>query len=68
MDTALRHVEMSAEQKGERLACIEARGQLTWYLHGISHSAEYKRELVQVSTLEELRKIIKLIKRDLSDI
>lgn len=65
MDTAYRQVMMTAEQKGERLACVEARGSLSWYLHGVAHSAPYKNELVRVSSLEELKDVIKAIKRDL---
>ncbi len=66
MDTALRWVEASAEQKGERIACIEARGQLPWYLRGVADSSYWKQQLVRVSTLDEVRDAIKAIKRQLS--
>ena len=65
MDTALRQIELSAELRGERLACLEARRHAAWYLRGVRGAAVYKREIVQVSTLEELRRIIRGIKRDL---
>ena len=58
--TAYRQVEMSAAEKGERLACIEARARITNYLHGVPHSGEYKQELVHISSLDELRRILKL--------
>lgn len=57
--TAYRQIEMAAAEKGERLACIEARARITNYLHGIPHSSEYKQELVHISSLEELRRILK---------
>ncbi len=57
--TAYRQVEMSAAEKGERLACIEARARIPNYLHGVPHSGEYKQELVRISSLEELRRILK---------
>ena len=57
--TAYRQVEMAAAEKGERLACVEARARITNYLHGVPHSGEYRRELVHISTLEELRYILK---------
>ncbi len=58
--TAYRQVEMSAAEKGERLACIEARARIANYLHGVPHSGEYKQELVHISSLDELRRILKL--------
>ena len=50
---------------GEHRACMEARHQLPWYLHGIPHSAGYRQELVQVNTLEDIHRVCKGIKRDL---
>ncbi|MEG1633558.1 MAG: tRNA dihydrouridine synthase DusB [Oscillospiraceae bacterium] len=65
MDTALRWVEDAAEQKGEKIACLEARGQLQWYLRGVANSAYWKQELIHVSTLEEVRSCVRGIKREL---
>ncbi len=65
MDTAYRMVELAAKQKGERGACIESRGRLTWFLHGVAHSAPYKKELTAISSLDELHSLIRAIKRDL---
>ena len=50
---------------GEHRACMEARHQLPWYLHGIPHSTVYRQELTQVSTLEDIHRVCKGIKRDL---
>ena len=63
--SALRTVREAAAYKGERLACIEARGQLPWYLHGVPHSAEYKRALTQVSTIEDIERELRRIEREL---
>jgi len=63
-ETALRQIEMAAEQKGERLACLEARRHCVWYLRGIPHSGYYKAKISKVETLEELRKITEGIKRE----
>ena len=65
MDLAVRHTRMYAEMFGERLACLEARHQIPWYLKGVAHAGYYKQQLVRVETLEELYKIIKGVKRDL---
>ena len=67
IDTALEQIEFSAAQKGERLACLEARSQFCWYLRGVPHAGPYKQEIVHVSTLDELRHVAKLIRLNLRD-
>lgn len=66
VDTAYRQIELLAGFSGERIACLEARHHIPWYLHGVAHSGYYKQQLVHVETLQELRQIIKGIKRDLN--
>ena len=65
MDTAYRQVCRSAELKGERLACIEARKQLAWYLKGVPHAAYYKQRMVSVESLHDLELVIREIKLEL---
>ena len=65
IDIAYRQIVTLAERSGERIACLEARHHMPWYLHGVSHSGIYKQQLVHVETLEELGKICRDIKRDL---
>ena len=65
MDTAYRQVCRSAELKGERLACIEARKQLAWYLKGVPHAAYYKQRMVSVESLQDLELVIREIKLEL---
>ncbi len=67
IDTAVQQTEAAAEQKGERLACLEARSQFCWYLRGVPHAGYYKQQIVHVSTLDELRQIAKDMQRDLRD-
>ena len=55
--TAVRQVETAAQEKGERLACIEARARLPWYLKGLPYSSAWKQKLVRISTMDELRGI-----------
>ena len=55
-----------ASRLGEHRACMEARHQLPWYLHGIAHSSIYRQMLVRVETLDEIRKILRDVKRDLA--
>ena len=65
MDTAFRQVCRSAELKGERLACVEARKHLAWYLKGVPHAAYYKNRLVKIESLKELELIVREIHLEL---
>lgn len=66
MDVAVRQIELLAARRGERSACLEARHQMAWYLHGVPHAAYYRQKLVQVSTMEDIYAAVRGIKRDLS--
>ena len=65
MDTAVYQAEMYAEIFGERLACLEARHQIPWYLRGVPNSAYYRQQLVHVESMDEIHKIVRAIKREL---
>ena len=65
IDTALRQFELSAEKKGERVACLEARRHFAWYLKGVAHAGYFKSQAVHVSTMDDIRKVAEGIKREL---
>ena len=65
MDAAVRQIETLADFSGERIACLEARHHLPWYLHGVAHAGVYRQMLVRVETLEGIRRIVRDIKREL---
>ncbi len=65
IELAEQQIVTLAARLGEHRACMEARHQLPWYLHGIPHSAVYRQELVQVNTLEDIHRVCRGIKRDL---
>lgn len=65
MDLALHQIELAADDKGEHIACLEARKHLSWYLRGVAHSSFYKDQISRLSTLEEVYTVVKAIKRDL---
>ena len=67
MDAALEQIRFSAGQKGERLACLEARSQFAWYLRGVPHAGPYKQEIVHVSAMAELEHVVRMIKMNLKD-
>lgn len=66
IDEAVRQFELACRWKDPRNACLEARKQLCWYLRGVPRSGPVKREIVKVNTLEDIYKIAKLIKRELT--
>ncbi len=65
MQAGLRQIEELSERAGERIACLEARHHLPWYLHGVAHAGYYRQQLVRVETLDEIRRLVKEISRDL---
>ena len=67
MDAAVSQIRALAAFSGERIACLEARHHLPWYLHGVPHAGIYRRALTQVERLEDIDRIVKDIKRDLKE-
>ena len=63
----MEQIELTARQKGERVACLMARRQYILYLKGIPHAGYYKEKLCRVETMAEIYEITKGIKRDLRD-
>lgn len=66
---ALRHggapVPALRRQQGEKIACLEARRHYAWYLKGVPHAGYYKEQIVKITTLEDVYRVTKGIKRDL---
>ena len=65
MDTAMRQFSLAAAQKGEKIACLEARRHFAWYLRGVPHSGIYKKQVVEIESLADAQRIAALIKMDL---
>ena len=66
VDTALHQFEELAKaDKGEHIACLEARKHFAWYLRGVSHSGYYKEQISKISTMDDISAIAAGIKRDL---
>lgn len=55
--TALGQLELTAEYKGERVAALECRRHLCWYLKNIAGAKAYRTRLCQVTSLAEAYKI-----------
>ena len=65
MDTAMRQFELAREDKGEHIACLEARKHLAWYLRGVPYSGYYKEKISYISTVEDVQRLAAGIRRDL---
>ena len=65
METALHQMELAREDKGEHIACLEARKHLAWYLRGVAYSNYYKQEISRIGTMEDVVRVVRGIQRDL---
>ena len=65
LEEALAQIRTAVEYKGEKIALLEARRQLCWYLRGVSHAGTYKQDIVGMSTLAEAEKIIRAMQMNL---
>ncbi len=65
VDVAVRQFELAYEDKGEHIACLEARKHFAWYLRGVSHSNYYKEQISSIQKMEDIYRIAEGIRRDL---
>ena len=57
INAAMRHLEMLAEDIGERSACLEMRKQFCAYTKGVIGGAAIREKAVRASTIEEYRQL-----------
>ena len=62
---AVRQFELSEQDHGEHIACLEARKHFAWYLRGVPHSSYYKNQISSMNTMEDIYRIAKDVVRDL---
>ncbi len=67
MDTAARQFELALAHKGEKIACLEMRKHLAWYLKGVPYASYWKERACKISTAQEFGQVVAGIKRDLAD-
>jgi len=66
IDEAVRQYELACAWKDPYIACLEARKTLCWYLRGVPYAGPIKREIVKITSLDEIHRIAKRIKRELA--
>ena len=62
---AVKQFQLSQQDHGEHIACLEARKHFAWYLRGVSHSSFYKKEISSLNTMEDIYRVAKDVVRDL---
>lgn len=62
---AVHQFELSEQDHGEHIACLEARKHFAWYLRGVAHSSYYKAQISSLNTMEDIYRIAKDVVRDL---
>ena len=65
VDVALRQFELAYADKGEHIACLEARKHFAWYLRGVAYANYYKEKISAIQSMEDIYRIAEGIRRDL---
>ena len=65
IELAVRQFEMSEQDHGEKIACLEARKHFAWYLRGVRNASYYKKEITSLTTMSDIYRVAKEIIRDL---
>ena len=65
VDVAVRQFELAREDKGEHIACLEARKHFAWYLRGVAYANYYKEKISGIQNMEDVYRIAEGIRKDL---
>lgn len=58
IDMCIKHLNYLEETKNEKLACLEIRNHIGWYLKGIKNSTEIKNMVYQSSSIHDIMQIL----------
>ena len=65
VDVAVRQFELAYQDKGEHIACLEARKYFAWYLRGVAYANYYKEQISSIQKMEDIYRIAEGIRHDL---
>ena len=65
VDIAVKQFRLAYEDKGEHIACLEARKHFAWYLRGVAYANYYKAQISEIKTMEDIDRIAEGIRKDL---
>ena len=65
MDLAEKQFRLALEAKGEKIACLEARKHLCWYLRGVPYASYAKGEITKAETAKDVERCLALVRDEL---
>ena len=65
VDVAVKQFELAYADKGEHIACLEARKHFAWYLRGVAYANYYKEQISSIKSMVDIYRIAEGIRRDL---
>ena len=67
IDMCLKHLEYLSKIKSEKLACLEIRNHIAWYLKGIKNANEVKIKIYQMTKLCDIINTLNKFKEELNE-
>ncbi len=67
VDMCLKHLDYLSKIKEEKVACLEIRNHIAWYLKGIKNSNQVKEKIYQTKKLCDIIKILNDFKEELNE-
>ena len=64
-DMAEKQFRMALESKGEKIACLEARKHVCWYLRGVPYASWAKEQITRAETAADVEKVLECIRTEL---
>ena len=65
IDMCIKHLKYLENLKNEKLACLEIRNHIAWYLKGMEKSVEIKNKVYKTSSIRDIMQILTGYKEDL---
>ena len=65
VDIAQKQFDLAFADKGEPIACLEARKHFAWYLRGVAYANYYKAQISEIKTMDDIHRIADGIRKDL---
>ncbi|QVK21183.1 tRNA dihydrouridine synthase DusB [Mycoplasmatota bacterium] len=62
-DIILRHLYRLVDIKDEKVACLEMRSHVAWYLKGLRYASTFKRKLNEISTVSDIIELLEEYER-----
>lgn len=65
IDMCIKHLKYLEETKNEKLACLEIRNHIGWYLKGTKNSTEIKNMVYKTSSIRDIMQILTSYKEEI---